>query len=227
MLIGFDFPLGYPRSNNDAPTLPLARDLCRHVASRITDAADARNNRFHIAAEFNRHILANTHAKAGPFWGVPHGHTHPGLTPTKPRHTGIQEFRPVEQLLRARGHNIRSPWQLTGAGAVGSQTLLGLPVVARLLDRAGAHARLWPFEPLDRPDAIIFAEIWPSLAPHDSPRYAQLPIKDARQVAAMRDWALDSPTHAAAALAWPLHAHAHAAADTRDGWILGVEPDPA
>lgn len=225
MLIGLDFPLGYPRSHTGDPPLPRERELCRHLASHITDSADARNNRFEVAAEINRHILTTTNADDGPFWGVPHGHTYPGLTPTKPRRTGIQEFRPVEQLLRARGHNIRSPWQLTGAGAVGSQMLLGLPMVSRLLDHAGTRARLWPFETIDRPDAIIFAEIWPSLAPHHAPRYANLPIKDARQVAAMRDWALESPTQTAASLSWPRRARN--ATDVRDGWILGVDPDPA
>jgi hypothetical protein len=52
------------------------------------------------------------------------------------------------------------------------------------------RSRFWPFE--TRWDAdltgIIHAEIWPSLSDHAAHPH---PIKDARQVAATRNWALD------------------------------------
>jgi molybdopterin-guanine dinucleotide biosynthesis protein B len=49
-------------------------------------------------------------------------------------------------------------WQLLGAGSVGSQALLGIPVVHRLAGRTGAA--VWPFE---NPRELTIAEVYPSL----------------------------------------------------------------
>jgi hypothetical protein len=151
---------------------------------------------------------------------------YPHLSPTRPRPfpSRIRDGRLVERRLAAR--RIQSPWKLFTRGAVGSQTLLGLPAVHRLLtDPAlAARARLWPFETAwDRAigeDAIVIAEVWPSLVDH---RHQPYPIKDACQVAAVRDWALDAPGALGRSLTRPadLSDDEDRLCREREGWILG------
>lgn len=96
----------------------------------------------------------------------------------------------------------------------------------RLLTDPGlaGRARLWPFETAwDQAigeDAIVIAEVWPSLVDCSRQPY---PIKDQRQVAAVRDWALDDPTALAAALTRPadLTEDEDLTCREREGWILG------
>ncbi|HEX9747970.1 MAG TPA: hypothetical protein VGB86_06135 [Methylomirabilota bacterium] len=222
-LVGFDFAFGYPADAR----LPGGRALCARLAGLIRDEPGGANNRFEVAGTLNREIQAALGGGFdGPFWGHPSGHAYSNLSPKRPRPfpSRIPNGRLVERRLGSRG--IQSPWKLFTQGAVGSQTLLGLPAVYRLLtDPAFAtRARLWPFEiAWDRSvgeDAIVIAEIWPSLVDCTRQPY---PIKDQRQVAAVRDWALDDPTALAAALARPtdLTDEEDRTCREREGWILG------
>jgi hypothetical protein len=220
--VGFDFAFGYPAEAG----LPAGRALCARLAELVRDAPDGVNNRFEVAGLLNREIQAALGGGFdGPFWCHPSGRSYEHLTrrrptPFPPR---IPAGRLVERRLAHRG--IQSPWKLFTVGAVGSQTLLGLPAVHRLLtDPAlGGRARLWPFETAwDRgigADAIVIAEMWPSLLPR---RHAY-PIKDQDQVAAVRDWALDDPGAVAAALARPadLADDEERTVSRREGWIVG------
>lgn len=215
VLIGLDFPIGYPRDELDRPVLPEGRALVEHVAAHVVERADGSSNRFEVAALLNQQIRAATGRPEGPFWAHPQGRTIAGLTFKKSRDTGVREYRRVERGLRDRGRNVQSPWKLMGAGAVGSQALVGLFAVARVLAQAQARGRLWPFEPIDRPDAIVVAEIWPSLGDFRAPRYASLEVADQKQVAAMWDWAASDPARLQAAL------QAVPPAATGEGWILG------
>ncbi len=214
VLIGLDFPFGYPRDAD----LPSGRRLCRLLAALIDDRPDGSNTRFRAAAALNRRLERHHGPGQTPFWGCPNGRSLPGLSAIRPRQCRLQQYRAVEQLLHSRGHRPQSAFKLAGIGSVGSQTLLGLACVHRMLEdsRIACRALLWPFE-TDRlpPDAVVFAEIWPSLADHDRQPHA---IRDARQVAAARDLILDAPDPAAL-LATPDDA------DSRiEGWILGVQP---
>jgi hypothetical protein len=102
---------------------------------------------------------------------------------------------------------------------------VGLPSVHRLLtDPAlAARARVWPFETAwDRAigeDTIVVAEMWPSLVDCSRQPYA---IKDQRQVAAVRDWALDRPAALARGLARPsgLTDQEERIARETEGWIV-------
>jgi hypothetical protein len=220
--VGFDFAFGYPVEAG----LPTGRTLCARLASVVRDEPDGPNNRFEAAGLLNRDIQAALGGDfAGPFWGHPVGHTYRDLGPKRPRPfpPRVPDGRLVERRLGAR--RIQSPWKLFTRGAVGSQTLLGLPAVHRLLtDPAlAARARLWPFETAwDRAiaeDAIVIAEMWPSLVDCTQQPY---PIKDARQVAAVRDWALDQPTALARGLARPsgLTDAEERVAREAEGWIV-------
>lgn len=220
--MGFDFAFGYPAEAG----LPVGRALCARLAAMVQDAPDGANNRFEVAGLLNQQVQAALAGDfGGPFWGHPAGRPYLHLSPKRPRPfpPRIPDGRLVERRHGARG--IQSPWKLFTRGAVGSQTLVGLPAVHRLLtDPALAtRARLWPFETAwDRAigeDAIVIAEMWPSLLDCSRQPY---PVKDACQVAAVRDWALDEPSALARGLARPpglSDAEERIARET-EGWIV-------
>ncbi len=152
VLAGFDFPFGYPEGVAQKITGqadPFA--LWHWLESRIEDAPKS-NNRWQIAGEMNAFFPG-----VGPFWGNGSKQDVDGL-PRKGRAReghGQPEWREVERLAKGTF----SVWQLSGAGAVGSQVLMGLPVLERLRRRFSPS--VWPFEAPD--NAIVLAEIWPSL----------------------------------------------------------------
>ncbi|MEM9065706.1 MAG: hypothetical protein AAGB51_09490 [Planctomycetota bacterium] len=208
-LVGFDFAIGYPTATDGSHVLPTGRELCAMLAERITDDASGNNNRFQVAQSLNAEIKAKTGDSCGPFWGRPRELDLPDLPPTRPSNTSIEKLRPTEVAARkATRSKPKSPWQLTGAGSVGSQSLVGLPVVHRLLMHEGLRQRasLWPFE---EPSDITISEIYPSLFPERSPSYW---YRDARQVVDARDAILT--------LAMPDRP------DASEGWIYGL-PAPA
>lgn len=170
VLVGFDFPFGYPAgfcrslTGQDDPLI-----LWDWFNDRIEDAPSA-NNRFDIAGEINRAIGDGI----GPFWGTTfQNREYDGLARNK------ESYRnpfPEKRVCETRANGAFSCWQLAYNGAVGSQVMMGLPVLARL--RREFPVAVWPFEGLDAP--IAFVEIWPSLTVKDAPENM---IKDAWQVA--------------------------------------------
>lgn len=152
-LIGFDFPMGYPVGLAERLTgTASARALHAWIAARIEDAADNANNRFAVAARINRHLGLN-----GPFWGCPKARPVAFLSSLKEVDYGalrLAEKRRVE----VENPPAKPVWQLLGAGSVGSQALLGIPVVHRLA--CTFAAAVWPFEPRG---ALTLAEVYPSL----------------------------------------------------------------
>jgi hypothetical protein len=223
-LVGFDFAFGYPADAG----LPAGRALCARLAAMIRDDADGSNNRFEVAARLNGEIQRERGGGfRGPFWGHPPGRRFPRLSRTRPRPfpVDISDGRLVERRLASR--RIQSPWKLFARAAVGSQTLVGLPAVHRLLTEPALarRARLWPFDTewarAIAGEAIVIAEIWPSMADCRGQPYR---IKDARQVAAARDWALDRPRALARGLACPpdLSPGEERVARTSEGWIVGM-----
>ncbi|WP_096784648.1 molybdopterin-guanine dinucleotide biosynthesis protein B [Rhodobacter sp. CZR27] len=212
VLAGFDFPFGYPEGF--APKLAGERwapALWDWLEARIEDAPDNANNRFQLAAGINAAFEG-----AGPFWGRPAGMELADLPDRKTcdhAALGIAERRRVE-LAVPKAHPV---WKLYTTGSVGSQALLGLPVIARL--RRRFHAAAWPFEPATAP--LVVAEIYPSLlGPQITKATRDGEIKDSAQVRLMaralwrmsRDGSLgdlleDVPD-------WPGRAE--------EGWILGA-----
>ena len=177
ILIGLDFPFAYPAGF--AKALTGENDPLKFwdwLEARVTDAHKT-NNRFDLAAQINQ-----TLGGKGPFWGNALGRDIAGLGRTKAGYSAapFPERRQVECL--AKGSF--TCWQLAGAGAVGSQVLMGLPVLSRLRRRFANKLAVWPFEPADQPDKpVVLAEIWPSLI-SDVVRNAEREggIRDAHQV---------------------------------------------
>ena len=112
VLIGFDFPYGYP--NGFAAALKLPRPTWRNVwteiAERVVDQqAEGSNNRFHVAAGFNARVAASG---GGPFWGCPQGMSLSHLPRTQPGYpvAGLQRLRVTDTRLRGP----KPVWQLNG-----------------------------------------------------------------------------------------------------------------
>jgi len=220
-LVGFDFPNAYPAGSG----LGGGRALAASLAASIEDGPDNGNNRFEVARALNRRLGR----PPGPFWMCPAALADEALTLKRPaeRERGFSQFRIVERRLRARRIFPHSLWQLGGAGSVGGQTLMGMPVVHRLLaaPRLAERSRLWPFETEwdARLEGIVHAEVWPSLFPCDDQPYK---IKDARQVAAVRDalLAADRKGSLRACFARPadLSERESRICLREEGWILGV-----
>jgi hypothetical protein len=225
-LVAWDFPHGFPKGSG----LGGGRDAAARLAALIEDAPDGANNRFEVAAHLNRSLGR----APGPFWGCPAPLASADLSDRRCAFEGrgFAEWRLADALLRRRGTGIQSVWKLYTRGSVGSQTLLGLPAIHSLLtDPALAgRSRIWPFETLWDGDlsGITHAELWPSLADHAREPY---PIKDARQVAAARNWALELDA-AAELRQWfarppGLGAPEAAACLGEEGWILNAPRDLA
>ncbi len=165
VLIGFDFPFGYP--SGFAARLGLSgppwRAVWDEIADLLHDFEENGNNRFQIAAEFNRRVSNGCF----PFWGRPPGFDTPFLGPKHHRaheNGGLVERRLVDLHIPSA----QPCWKLLGAGSVGGQALTGIPIVRALRDdpRWVDRARIWPFETgLQAPEqgAVVIAEVYPSL----------------------------------------------------------------
>ena len=142
---------------------PPWRAVWDEIAALLHDSEENGNNRFKIAAEFNRRVSNGCF----PFWGRPPGFNTPFLGPKHHRaheSSGLAERRLVDLHIPSA----QPCWKLLGAGSVGGQALTGIPVVRALRDdpRWVDHARIWPFETgLQAPEegAVVIAEVYPSL----------------------------------------------------------------
>lgn len=154
LLIGFDFPFGYPAGFAETVTgSPDPLRLWDWFAAHLEDLPRG-NNRFNLAGRLNALFSG-----VGPFWfngtktEVPHL---PRKGTARDGH-GMPERRAVE--VQARG--AFPCWQMGGAGAVGGQAMTGMAALSRLRARFPDEIAVWPFERLDR--GVAFVEIWPSL----------------------------------------------------------------
>lgn len=226
LLIGVDFSLGYPAGTASALGLhghPPWRATWDLLADLVVDDPNNRNNRFEIAAVLNERMSGG----AEPFWGCPPVARSATLSSTKPGGGGtLPEWRGVETRLRAQGWRPFSAWQLLGAGAVGSQSLLGIPRMAQLVGRLGDRATVWPFStglaaPVGDPGAVVIAEVWPSMR-----RVASCPgrVRDQVQVETAVAWlATCARSGELAAMFSPqIDADRVHSVVTEEGWVLGV-----
>jgi hypothetical protein len=226
-LVGFDFPYGFPRGSG----LGGGRKAATRLHAGIRDEREGANNRFEVAARLNAKL---NEGRPGPFWGCPASKACATLTRTLRGldldRARFPEYRIVEERLRAKGHRLQSVWKLAYPGSVGSQTLLGLPALYRLLTEPALQDRsvVWPFETGwdKRLAGIVHAEIWPSLRDFSAQPH---PIRDARQVMELRDWACEEDARGTLGghLARPkgLTPAEAAVCLSEEGWILGAD-DP-
>jgi hypothetical protein len=210
LLIGFDFPMGYPTGFAAALTgQASARAVWRWLAEYLTDGPDNRNNRFTLAATINARFPAGP----GPFWGRPMSLPLPDLPTTKAVSypaLGLAERRMVER----RVPRAQPVWKLYTTGAAGGQGLVGQAMIHRLCQLPGVA--VWPFDTADA--AVVLAEVYPSLLSRAVAADAA-PIRDEVQVRLLARalWHLSQTGGLAALLCEP-----PVEVQRDEGWILGA-----
>ncbi len=227
-LLGFDFPLGFPRGFSaalklpgDAPWLAVWNQLDRMVK----DKADNTNNRFGVASEINRRLTGGPF----PFWGCPPKDALTTLQPKRTKEHGpddLPEMRHAD--IAAKAHSI---WKLYYNGSVGGQAILGLPMVRRLKLARGEAMKVWPFETGYRAlteaelngAEVVAAEVYPSML---KTALAAGEVKDLAQVRAVAEHfaRLDEAGKLGAAFgpSKPIDDGLRAEIELEEGWILGA-----
>ena len=226
VLVGFDFPFGYP----DGFAARLGGDWRRVwqlLGDWLVESGDNANNRFAVAARLNRQVCG----LAAPFWGCPPRHAGDFLGMRHHRqHDGIGLAE--QRLADARAKGPQPVWKLYGNGSAGSQALTGIPVVRWLRQRFDGMALVWPFEtglaaPERRAGQIVLAEIYPSLVPEQR-RAGE--VKDRAQVRSIARHfaALDAVGRLAALFSGPpdLTPAERRRIERDESWILGVAGEP-
>lgn len=229
-LVGFDFPLGFPRGFSKALNLTGEhpwRAVWDQLDKMVKDKADNTNNRFGVGSEINRRMTGGPF----PFWGCPPKDALTTLQPKRTRAHGpgdLPEFRHAD--LAAKG--AASIWKLYYNGSVGGQAILGIPAARRLKLARGEAVKVWPFETgfktLTDADLegvqVVIAEVYPSLY-KAQPQPGE--VKDQAQVRVTAEHfaRLDETGKLGAAFTIGKTAAADVVldAETEEGWILGVE----
>ena len=234
VLLGFDFPLGFPRGTSaalglksDVPAWQSIRDF---LAKEMKDKPDNSNNRFSLAARMNRLISDGPF----PFWGCTKRDELTTLSVKKSRdHTSedLPEYRLCEEYaLKAKLGRPQPIWKIAYAGAVGGQSLTGIPALAKL-SQSVEGLKLWPFDlPLADLDEealgdtrIVATEISPSMISADAQSNE---IKDEAQVRIIAEHfaELDKSGRLGRCFAGPesLSEDEKLVISGEEGWILGV-----
>ncbi len=227
VLLGFDLPFGFPAGVAKHLTGSAnALKLWDWLDKRIKDNKDNNNNRFEVAGEINQ-----TYPGVGPFWGCPAKSKYLGI-PAKKSSRTCQELHPREyRIADLRAEGAKTVWQLYGAGSVGSQVLVGLPAIKRLISHLdiGNQVSIWPFQTgLCVPDAsVIIVEIYPSLIRHSIDRKRnEDEILDRAQVRVNAEAFASLDAQGDLALLFKgdinLTSSKRQAIETEEGWILGL-----
>ena len=236
VLLGFDFPYGYPAGYATALGLsgdtPPWRRIWDELRRLVVDDPTNGNNRFRVAATLNARC---GDATSGPLWGCPVGVHLPMLAPTSPGYPyPVRSGLVLERmrLVDRQVHGVQPVWKLYGNGSVGSQSLVGIPAICRLRDDPALAriSRVWPFETgftsaptSNKGPSIVHVEIWPGVV-RDSldPTIA---IRDQAQVRAVVRWLADLDTAGRLGMLFAAPADLSEEALTicieEEGWILG------
>ena len=240
VLVGFDFALGYPAgfarsiglTASELPTSGQAGSgpaapgpwsaVWGELERLIVDGPDNGNNRFEVAAALNARCGG---AIPGPFWGCPLDRRSPTLEHVSPAYPYPAGSALLQRMRWTDRRGVQPVWKLYGNGSVGSQTLLGIPVVAHLRS-VFPDSRVWPLETGFTAGSapVVYAEIWPTSA--SAWQEAGVPVKDQRQVRSVLAWlsTVDAEGDLAALFGPPEGPPdaAVAAAVEEEGWILGL-----
>jgi hypothetical protein len=243
VFIGFDFAYGYPAGFcaglGLTDVLPSWRRVWNELSRLIVDDEKNRNNRFVVAAELNRRCGP---PGPGPFWCCRKGVESLTLKSRSPEEKypykvreglEIGELRQAERFL-PKVPKVQPTWKLFGQGSVGSQTLVGIPKVAKLRDdpQLAQKSQVWPFETGFTPNPtpargpfILHAEIWPGVV--TLIRDPLCPIRDQLQVRTMVRWlsCLDAQNQLGQLFDSPVGIQPAVLAQCieEEGWILGAK----
>ncbi|QBX35742.1 molybdopterin guanine dinucleotide synthesis [Paracoccus liaowanqingii] len=174
LLIGADFAFGHPSG------LAL-RITGRPEALALWDHLEAHHHDDDANRSSYRAVASGMNATLGTpvFWGDGRRTATPGLPRLKPPpHPTLAPHRATEAPSPG-GPRPKSPFQLAGAGAVGAQSLTGIPRLNRLRRQPGVA--VWPFQPCH--DAmVVLAEVYPSMIAPEVRAARGYPCLDAAQV---------------------------------------------
>jgi hypothetical protein len=233
VLLGVDFPLGFPAGTSDALKLKGDapwRSIRDFLLKEMKDKPDNSNNRFSLAAQMNRRMSDGPF----PFWGCSKKDELTTLSLKKSREHGpkdVTEYR-ISETFAAETRKARPQpvWKIAYAGAVGGQTLTGVPAIERLREKFPT-LKLWPFEiPFAKLDdealgdaRIVVAEIYPSLVATTANANE---IKDEAQVRTMAEWFAERDANGKLPALFASEAKLTDAQKAKvtqeEGWILGL-----
>jgi precorrin-8X/cobalt-precorrin-8 methylmutase len=225
VLLGFDFPFGYPAGFAARLGLcgPPWRAVWDEIADLLRDDERNANNRFEVADALNQRVSGGPF----PFWGCPPGSPKAYLG-SKHHRRHAQDGLAERRLVDMHIPSAQPCWKLLGAGSVGGQALTGIPIVRTLRDnpRWIDRARIWPFETgLRAPEegAVVIAEVYPSLWAISA---ADGEPKDAAQVRSVARFFADSDRAGSLGALFAgdpsLTPEQRRRVETEEAWTLGV-----
>lgn len=232
VLVGVDFPLGFPAGTSEALKLKGEpwRAIRDFLLKEMKDKPDNSNNRFALAARMNRLISEGPF----PFWGCSKKDELTTLSIKKSREHGpkdIGEFRIVENTaMETKKARPQPVWKIAYAGAIGGQTMTGIPAFERMREKFST-LKVWPFDlPLARLDSetlgdtrVVVAEVLTSL---NTTNQQASEIRDEAQVRtlceALAERDASGKLGAMFAGEAKLTDAQKAAVTSEEGWILGI-----
>ncbi len=232
VLVGVDFPLGFPAGTSQALKLKGEpwRGIREFLLKEMKDKPDNSNNRFALAARMNR-LISNG---PFPFWGCSKKDELTTLSIRKSREHGkgdIAEFRIVETAaMESKKARPQPVWKIAYAGAIGGQTMTGIPAIERLREKFPA-LKVWPFDiPLAKLDTetlgdarVVVAEVLTSL---NATNQQASEIRDEAQARSICEALAERDASGKLAAMFAGEAkltEAQTAAVTlEEGWILGI-----
>jgi len=232
VFLGLDFPIGFPAGTAAALKLEGTpwQAMRAFLSKEMKDKPDNSNNRFALAARMNRLISEGPF----PFWGCSKKDELTTLAMKKVREHGpgeVAEYRLTETTMaETRKHRPQPIWKIAYAGAVGGQTLTGLPAVEKLRAKF-PNLKVWPFDlPLatlnrDGLDGvrIVAAEVSTALT---ETKQEATEIRDEARIRAVAEWTADLDVHGKlGSLFAGIQAFTDAQKDAvtgEEGWILGI-----
>jgi hypothetical protein len=232
VLVGVDFPLGFPAGTSAALKLKGEpwRGMREFLLKEMKDKPDNSNNRFALAARMNRLISDGPF----PFWGCSKKDELTTLSVKKTREHGpkdIGEFRIVEDAaMDAKKARPQPVWKIAYAGAIGGQAMTGIPAMERLREKFPT-LKIWPFDlPLAKLDdeamgdaRIVVAEVLTTL---NGTNQQASEIRDEAQVRvlceALAERDASGKLGAMFAGEAKLTEGKKASVTAEEGWILGI-----
>ena len=232
VLVGVDFPLGFPAGTSEALKLKgePGKSLRDFLLKEMKDKPDNSNNRFALAARMNRLISDGPF----PFWGCSKKDELTTLSVKKTREHGkgdVAEFRIVEEAaMEAKKSRPQPVWKIAYAGAIGGQAMTGIPAMERLREKFPA-LKIWPFElPLAKLDSegladtrVVVAEVLTTL---NATNQQSSEIRDEAQVRSICEALAERDANGKLAAMFGGEAKLtdaqKAKVSAEEGWILGI-----
>lgn len=224
LFIGFDFGLGYPAGAARRMTGKACwKSVWHFMASKFNEEQGDAKKRFQVANDINRDCFDGM----SQFWRYPNkskvAYENLSFNKAGRGELPVRERRYCEQdIPRAK-----SNWELLNPGSVGSQTLLGMAALGRLISDETLHSNIsvWPFDTCFTDikfKQITLAEIYPSAF---SLAYDDEPLDHAQVKTLANGFAcLDMQDTFAELLKKPLSLKEEALEDVlrEEGWIVGI-----